>query len=101
MSESTMTMNGEFKVWRNSNGDLHRTDGPAVERWDHKAWYVRGKLHRTDGPAVERWDHKEWCVGGEFLGYDNEGFWALWEQLSDEDRVNPTLLSYLPGDFSV
>ena len=37
----------------NSEGQLHRVYGPAVEflsgeRW----WYRNGKLHRTDGPAI-------------------------------------------------
>jgi len=36
------------------NGNLHRTDGPAVEYVSgSKEWYLNGNLHRTDGPAVE------------------------------------------------
>ena len=36
------------------NGELHRTDGPAVE-WANRTvgWYQNGELHRTDGPAIE------------------------------------------------
>jgi hypothetical protein len=150
MSESKMSVDkwGD-KIWRNSNRDLHRTDGPAIEYSNGgKEWWVRGKCHRTDGPAVERSDggkewwvrgkchrtdgpavelsngykkwcvrgkchrldgpaveysngHKEWWVEGKRLGNNEEGFWALWDSLSDEDRANPTLLSYLPGDFNV
>jgi hypothetical protein len=125
MSESVMeTDKYGTKSWRNSRGKLHRTDGPAVEwlngdkEWwvegkrhradgpavecldGYKAWWVRGKRHRTDGPAVEQVDgHKEWWVEGKCLGDDDEGFWALWERLSDEDRASPTLLSYLPEKF--
>ena len=35
------------------NGELHRTDGPAVITSDgFEYWYLNGKLHRTDGPAI-------------------------------------------------
>ena len=54
------------KTWRNSNGQLHRTDGPAVEYGNgDKCWYVEGKFHRLDGPAVERANgDKRWYVEG-------------------------------------
>jgi len=48
------------------NGELHRTDGPAVERASgDKHWYQNGELHRVDGPAVE-WANgdKRWFVNG-------------------------------------
>jgi hypothetical protein len=89
------------KIWRNSKGKRHRLDGPAVECENgHKEWYVEGKRHRTDGPAIE-WanGNKAWWVDGKLLGYDDKGFWALWDSLSNEDRANPTLLSYLPEKF--
>ena len=36
------------------NGQLHRTDGPAIEWADgSKFWYLNGKRHREDGPAIE------------------------------------------------
>ncbi|MDE1833810.1 MAG: hypothetical protein KGH64_00570 [Candidatus Micrarchaeota archaeon] len=45
--------NGD-KEWRLPNGQLHRTDGPALEYADgDKFWYLNGQRHRTDGPAVE------------------------------------------------
>ena len=50
----------------NTNGELHRTDGPAVE-WalGEKWWYQNGQLHRTDGPAVIRaGGGKEWWQNG-------------------------------------
>ena len=37
----------------NTAGQLHRTDGPAIEWADGtKWWYQNGLLHRTDGPAI-------------------------------------------------
>jgi hypothetical protein len=102
MSESVMEIDvSGTKIWRNSKGEHHRTDGPAIE-WTNgdKAWCVGGKYHRTNGPAVE-WSNgdKAWWVNDKYLGYNDIGFWALWEQLSDEDRANPTLLSHLLEKF--
>jgi hypothetical protein len=55
------------KRYFNEQGQLHRTDGPAVEYADGtKAWYVNDKLHRTDGPAYEWADgSKAWYVNGQ------------------------------------
>jgi hypothetical protein len=52
------------KWWRNSNGDYHRDDGPAIEWFDgDKAWYQNGKLHREDGPALHHHDgNKYWFL---------------------------------------
>ena len=45
-------------------GQLHRADGPAVERADgSKRWYFEDKLHRADGPAVEMANgYKAWYL---------------------------------------
>ena len=41
--------------YRNSDDQLHREDGPAVELPEGtRFWFLNGKLHREDGPAVER-----------------------------------------------
>ena len=40
--------------YRNSDDQLHREDGPAVERPNGtRFWYRKGELHREDGPAYE------------------------------------------------
>ena len=41
--------------WKNKAGELHRTNGPAIEWADGgKFWYCNGELHRDgDLPAVE------------------------------------------------
>ena len=56
------------------NGELHRTDGPAVEWADgSKWWYLNGKFHRTDGPAIEHTDgNKWWYINGK--EYSEEDF---------------------------
>ena len=51
------------------NGQLHRTDGPAVLWADgSKLWYQNGKRHRTDGPAIE-WPsgNKTWYINGSLM----------------------------------
>ena len=41
------------RCYYDTNGQLHRTDGPALEYADgSKSWYQNGLLHRLDGPAV-------------------------------------------------
>jgi len=54
------------REWR-QDGELHHTDGPAVERPDGtREWFRDGKLHRTDGPAIEWADGtREWYQDGE------------------------------------
>ena len=51
------------------NGELHRTDGPAVEYANEdKIWYSNGKVHRADGPAIERANgSKSWYLNGDML----------------------------------
>jgi hypothetical protein len=61
------------KIYKNSKGQCHRLDGPAVEHADgYTAWYVNGKFHRLDGAAVEYANgDKRWYVNGKYYG-DNE-----------------------------
>ena len=59
---------GEYKELHfDSDGKLHRTDGPAVESANGtKKWYLNGRLHRTDGPACEYTNGtKEWYLNGQ------------------------------------
>jgi len=62
-SDSVMTIDSDGdKVWKNSDGKLHRLDGPAVE-WvnGYKFWYKNGNRHRDgDLPAVEGDDGGKW-----------------------------------------
>jgi len=53
------------RQWRNTDGELHRTTGPAMEEWavlpggahllSYQIWYVNGKRHREDRPAWRIW----------------------------------------------
>lgn len=42
-----------MEIHTDDNGNLHRSDGPAVITPDgSKFWWTNGKLHRMNGPAV-------------------------------------------------
>ncbi len=80
------------KSWY-QNGQLHRTDGPAIEWADgSKSWYQNGQRHRTDGPASEWADgSKSWYQNGQLHRTDGPASeyangskeWYLWgHQLS-------------------
>jgi len=50
-----------------SNGQLHRTDGPAIIWADGTQWWCfNGRRHRTDGPAVISADGTQqwWYLNG-------------------------------------
>ncbi len=56
------------REYKNESGQLHRTDGPAVEYSDgSKEWYINGKLSRTDGLPTIEWSDgsKFWFINGE------------------------------------
>ena len=52
--------------WHDDQGQLHRDDGPAIERADGtRSWFVNGQRHRDDGPAFEGEDGtRSWFVNG-------------------------------------
>lgn len=54
LSDCTQVSDTNFKyVYLNSNGIIHRDNGPAVHsvNFDSLQYYKNGKLHREDGPA--------------------------------------------------
>jgi hypothetical protein len=57
------------KWWRNKVGELHRLDGPAVERlFGTNSWFINNKRHRLDGPASERPSgHNSWYINDKLL----------------------------------
>lgn len=49
----------------NLDGQLHKTDGPAVySDTGYQEWWLRGNKHRTDGPAIVSRSYKEWWLDG-------------------------------------
>jgi hypothetical protein len=72
-------------------------NGCFIDLYKTKYWYKDDKKHREDGPAVEFPDgSKSWYFYGKFLNDNDDGFWKLWDRLTDEQRGNPNLLRYLP-----
>ena len=72
-----LTYRIEFDVfgtrkYRNSAGQLHRTDGPAIEYQNGaKFWVQNNLLHRTDGPAVMYANGElQWWIHGEHMSED-------------------------------
>ncbi len=55
-----------MKKYKNELGQLHRTDGPAIEHSDGtKEWFINGLRHREDGPACEDSSgYRVWWVNG-------------------------------------
>jgi len=46
--------NSIARIWHNSDGERHRTDGPAIEHINGtKEWWFNGVRHRVEGPAIE------------------------------------------------
>ena len=67
MQTYTVTVFKGTVEWRNSQGQLHRLDGPAVEYANgNRVWYQNGQLHREDGPAIEHANgSRTWFVNGQ------------------------------------
>ena len=81
------------KEWR-LNGELHRTDGPAIEWADgRKEWRLNGKLHRTDGPAIEYLDGtKQWFLN--YLVHREDGPAVEWADGTKEWFLNGEQVSW-------
>ncbi len=55
--------NSEKQYWE--NGELHRTDGPAImTAAGDKFYYQHFKLHRDNGPAIDSDGARYWFVHG-------------------------------------
>ena len=84
--ECVVSPNGD-KRWY-LNGQLHRVDGPAIERANGtREWWLNDKRHRTDGPAIERAGYKSWWLNGKKLNPEEVA-----KNLTPEQKL---LISYL------
>jgi hypothetical protein len=74
------------KWWHDSDGNIHRTDGPAIIYADGDCeWYQHGLRHRDNGPALEYASgSKSWYLHGEYLSFEE---WLDEVNISDEDKV--------------
>lgn len=63
------------------DGFYHCETGPATINSDEKQWFINGELHREDGPAVERSNgEKEWCYKDECHGFNNDFTVKSWKK---------------------
>jgi hypothetical protein len=97
------------RVWRNASCDYHRELAPAIISYHTdgyiigESFYFHGRMHREDGPAHISYypdgsTEREWFyLNGEFLGYNEEGFWVLWDNLNEDKRRSPEILKRLSG----
>ncbi len=83
------------------NGQLHREDGPAIERADgDKFWWLNGQRHREDGPAVENADgSKKWYLNDKLhredgaaieLASGTKSWWLNGKKLTEQEFNNKT-----------
>jgi hypothetical protein len=102
MKEYRVTVsNSETRWYKLGTNQLHREDGPAIERSDGtKCWYLNEKCHREGGPAAELSDGtKYWYLNGKLhredgpaIEYsDGDKFWYLnGERLTKQDFLART-----------
>jgi len=99
MSKSECGIDNEgTKRWYNKGGELHREDGPAIEKSDGtKQWYKNGRFHREDGPAIEWADGtKFWWINSKYHREDGPAIerangtkeWFLHGKELSEDLFN-------------
>jgi antitoxin component YwqK of YwqJK toxin-antitoxin module len=65
------------EAFLNPDGEIHKTDGPAIRRWyengqlAYESCWMNDKLHNAAGPAIRRWyengqlAYEEYWVNGE------------------------------------
>ena len=79
--------NGSVFWYKHGTKQLHRLDGPAVERADgYRAWYQNGKRHRIDGPAIE------WTNG------EKDNIDSFWYQNGKLHRTDGPAVEWANGD---
>jgi hypothetical protein len=94
------------RIWRTADGELHRTDGPAIEyayeyAGGYTAWYQHNKLHRDNAPAIEYingdkyWyqNGKKHRTDGPAVSYINGG--AFWYKHGKLHRVDGPAIEYV------
>ena len=84
------------------HGQLHRRDGPAIDRGAFKAWYLHNVLHREDGPAAESASGlKAWYLHGKSYKTAEQWAEALLKQRNephDDASVDAFLRTILKKD---
>lgn len=99
-SNHSSTDSRGIKTWY-ANGQLHRTDGPAVlwPNGDHE-WYKHGLLHRIDGPAGFYLNGKSirWWYEGRNYSFEQ---WANVIRMSETERLKLILMYNIENVFDM
>ena len=54
MPKSKLYVSLNAEIWRNSKGERHREDGPAVKlQGDYKEWFLNGLRYKVRGPSIK------------------------------------------------
>ena len=100
----TVDMESTVRFYKKGTEELHRLDGPAVERVDGgKVWYQNDKCHRLDGPAVERVDGgKVWYQNNKCHRLDGPAVervdgGKVWYQNNELHRLDGPAIEYANG----
>jgi len=90
------------KTYKNSKGEFHRFDAPAVEYLNgDKWWYKEGKLHRDDGPAIEKVNGNKWwykkgmyhrTYGPAIEFINGEKYWYILRKPLEEKEFNSWMI---------
>ena len=81
------------KIWCNSQGQRHRTDGPAVI-WPDGAqgWFINDQLHHINGPAVIYADGTQhWFINGRNITREVEAWMIFQDVMWPWDTPTQTL----------
>ena len=91
-------------TYHNSDGQLHRVYGPAIEHTDgFRSWYQNGQRHRMDGPAVEYSDGgRTWYQNGRLhrLGgpaIERVDGYCAWWQYGQRHRIDGPAIEHTDG----
>ena len=89
-------------IYRNAQGEKHRTTGPAVVYCNgEQRWYQNGVLHREDGPAIVYPDgNQRWYRNGRLHRTDGpasifngKSYWFLNDMRLSEEEFNRRVAS--------
>ena len=105
-STATIYNNGDIH-WINEKEELHREDGPAIERKDGtNIWYLNDKRHRIDGPAYDVPLGTSWWINGEHHREDGPAIeWNAngprsWWVNNELHRLDGPAVEYVSGEKS-
>lgn len=101
--DRTIVFHKSGKICHYKNNEIHREDGPAIDAYNFKMWYLNGQCHRINGPAyVSRYGDMKWFqnnelhrIGAPAIEYDNGD--REWHQHGKLHREDGPALEFADG----